>query len=159
MDMVVKIMQAGVPTQFDLEKYSTPLFRSLREKARKRTATEAFSKTADALDDLELAPRVKRVVRRPPPALTIYVRRETEKAYNAIMLEEITVESLKLAVSEKYGTPTNTIKSFALRCKEGTSSEIDDKAVESFVDEDDFIISLDYNAQNGVCNVVLETSS
>lgn len=119
MDMVVKIMQAGVPTQFDLEKYSTPLFRNLREKARKRTATEAFSKTADALDDLELAPRVKRVVRRPPPALTIYVRRETEKAYNAIMLEEITVESLKLAVSEKYGTPTNTIQSFALRCKEG----------------------------------------
>lgn len=40
-----------------------------------------------------------------------------------------------------------------------TSSEIDDKAVESFVDEDDFIISLDYNAQNGVCSVVLETSS
>ena len=119
MDMVVKIMQAGVPTQFDLEKYSTPLFRNLREKARKRTATEAFSKTADALDDLELAPRTKRVVRRPPPALTIYVRRESEKAYNAIMLEKVTVESLKLAVSEKYGTPTNSIKSFALRCKEG----------------------------------------
>lgn len=119
MDMVVKIMQAGFPTQFDLEKYSTPLFRNLREKARKRTANEAFSKTADALDDLELAPRVKRVVRRPPPALTIYVRRESEKAYNAIMLEEVTVESLKLALSEKYGTPTDSIKSFALRCKEG----------------------------------------
>lgn len=119
MDMVVKIMQAGVPTQFDLEKYSTPLFRNLREKARKRTVTEAFTKTADALDDLELAPRTKRVARRPPPALTLYVRRETEKAYNAIMLEEVTVESLKLAVSEKYGTPRNSIKSFALRCKEG----------------------------------------
>ena len=44
-----------------------------------------------------------------------------------------------------------------LSCR--TSSEIDDKAVESFVDEDDFIISLDYNAQNGVCSIVLETSS
>lgn len=51
-------------------------------------------------------------------------------------------------------------KSFALwllSCR--TSSEIDDKAVKSFVDEDDFIISLDYNAQNGVCSIVLETSS
>lgn len=119
MDMVVKIMQARFPSQFDQEKYSTPLFKNLREKARKRTAHEAFSKTADALDDLELAPRIKRVVRRPPPALTIYVRRESEKAYNAIMLEEVTVESLKLALSEKYGTPSDSITSFALRCKEG----------------------------------------
>ena len=119
MDMVVKIMQAGVPTQFDLEKYSTPLLRHWRDKGRKRTANEAFLKTADAFDDLELSPRTKRVARRPPPALTIYVRRESEKAYDAIMLEEITVESLKLAVSEKYNTPTDSIKSFALRCKEG----------------------------------------
>lgn len=44
-----------------------------------------------------------------------------------------------------------------LSCR--TSSEIDDKAVESFVDEDDFIISLDYDAQNGICSIVLETSS
>lgn len=119
MDMVVKIMQAGVPTQFDLEKYSTPLLRHWREKGRKRTVNEAFLKTADALNDLELSPRIKRVVRRPPPALTIYVRRESEKAYNAIMLEEVTVENLKLAVSEKYNTPTDSIKSFELRCKEG----------------------------------------
>lgn len=41
----------------------------------------------------------------------------------------------------------------------GTASEIDDKAVEAFVDEDDFIISLDYNEKMGVCSVVLETSS
>lgn len=41
----------------------------------------------------------------------------------------------------------------------GTASEIDDKAVEAFVDEDDFIISLDYNDKMGVCSIVLETSS
>lgn len=52
---------------------------------------------------------------------------------------------------------SNPFALWLLSCR--TSSEIDDKAVESFVDEDDFIISLDYNAQNGVCNVVLETSS
>ncbi|KAK2563406.1 hypothetical protein P5673_013104 [Acropora cervicornis] len=198
MDMVVKIMQAGVPTQFDLEKYSTPLLRHWREKGRKRTANEAFLKTADALVDLDLSPRIKRVVRRPPPALTIYVRRESEKAYNAIMLEEITTENLKVAVAMKYNTPPDTINSFKLRCKEGVlnisydlvlplitpevvnvpmvgprgrqdgvlhnskvagpSSEIDDKAVSEFTDEDTFLISLDYNAEQGLCNVVLESS-
>jgi len=39
-----------------------------------------------------------------------------------------------------------------------TSSEIDDKAVKEFVDEDAFLISLDYDAEKGVCSVVLETS-
>lgn len=39
-----------------------------------------------------------------------------------------------------------------------TSSEIDDKAVQEFVDEDAFLISLDYDAEKGVCSVVLETS-
>ena len=40
-----------------------------------------------------------------------------------------------------------------------TSSEIDDKAVKGFVDEDDFIITLDYNEKMGVCSIVLQTSS
>lgn len=158
MDMVVKIMQAGVPTQFDLEKYSTPLLRHWREKGRKRTANEAFLTVADSLVDLELSPRIKRVVRRPPPSLTIYVRRESEKAYNAIMLEETTAENLKLAVAMKYNTPTDSINSFQLRCKEGTLSEIDDKTVKEFADEDAFLISLDYNAKKGRCTVVLESS-
>lgn len=38
------------------------------------------------------------------------------------------------------------------------SSEIDDKAVSEFTDEDTFLISLDYNAEKGLCNVVLESS-
>ena len=55
------------------------LLRHWREKGRKRTANEAFLKTADALVDLDLSPRIKREVRRPPYALTIHVRRESEK--------------------------------------------------------------------------------
>ena len=53
------------------------LLRHWREKGRKRTANEAFLKTADALVDLDLSPRIKREVRRPPYAL--HVRRESEK--------------------------------------------------------------------------------
>lgn len=116
--MVVKIMQ-GPCSPFDVERFSTPLLKRLREKGQKRKASQAFTKAADALDDLELAPRVKRVVRRPPPVLTIYVRKKTEKAYNAIMLEEVTAENLKNAVSDKYGAPVSSIKSLELRCKSG----------------------------------------
>ena len=46
--------------------------------------------------------------------------------------------------------------SLAFFCR--TLSEIDDKAVQEFVDEDAFLISLDYDAEKGVCSVVLETS-
>lgn len=104
---------------FDSSKYCTPLLKQLREKGRKRSSSDAFRETADALDHLELAPRVKRVVRRPPPLLTIYVRKETEKAYNAIFLEEITVEKFKEAVSLRYGLRVDSIKSIALRRKSG----------------------------------------
>lgn len=94
---------------FDVEKYCTPLLRELREKGLKRSASEAFLRTADALDDLELAPKVKRPVRRPPPILTLYIRKESEKAFNAVNLDDVTVEALKEAVSEKYEIPSSSL--------------------------------------------------
>ena len=117
-DMVVKTMQAPC-SPFDVDKFATPLLKQLRERGQKRKASQAFEKTEDALCELELAPRVKRVIRRPPPVLTIYVRRNTEKAYNAIMLEEVTLANLKNAVSDVYGTPASSMKSFELRCENG----------------------------------------
>lgn len=118
LDMVVKIMQDEC-IAFDSSKYCTPLLKQLREKSRKRTSSDAFRETADALHHLELAPRVKRVVRRPPPLLTIYVRKDTEKAYNALFLEDITAENFKEAVSIRYGLRVGSIKSIALRTKSG----------------------------------------
>lgn len=118
LDMVVKIMQNECIT-FNTDKYCTPLLKQLRDKGRKRSSSDAFRETADALDHLELAPRVKRVVRRPPPMLTIYVRKETEKAYNAIFMEEITVQKFKEAVSLRYGLPVDSVKSVSLRRQSG----------------------------------------
>ena len=94
---------------FDLEEYSTPLFRKLRQKRLKRTAKEAFVRATNSFDDLELAPKKKRPVRRPPPVLTLYVRKENEKAFNAMNLDERTLEALKEAVSEKYTVPCSSV--------------------------------------------------
>lgn len=142
---------------FDVEKYCTPLLRELREKGLKRTAREAFMRASDALDDLELAPKIKRPVRRPPPVLTLYVRKENEKAYNAMNLDETTVEALKDAVSEKYDIPSGSID---LKFQNKERSEmLDDEMVKNFNNEDVFIISLDYNKAEGVCCVVFQSTS
>lgn len=104
---------------FGNDKGCTPLLKQLRDKSRKRSILDAFGETADALDHLNLSPRVKKAVRRPPPALTIYVRRENEKAYNAIFMETVTVEHFKAAVSLRYGIKETSIRKIVLRSKSG----------------------------------------
>jgi hypothetical protein len=37
--------------------------------------------------------------------------------------------------------------------------ELDEQSVKAFIDEDDFIISLDYDSIDGTCNITLSCSS
>lgn len=104
---------------FGNDKHCTPLLKQLRDKSRKRSVLQAFGETTDALDHLELSPRVKRVVRRPPPVLTVYVRKENEKAYNAIFMETMTVDNFKEAVSLCYGLRGTSINRVSLQGKSG----------------------------------------
>lgn len=78
---------------------------------RKGTLLEAFRKAVNALDDLDLVPRAKksRLCRRRPAALTIYVKSKTEKVYNAIRLNQKTVEELKQALGDKYNFSSSCV--------------------------------------------------
>lgn len=118
MNMVVCNKKPGY-ISFGSDKSSTPLLNQLRDKGRKRSILDAFGETADALDHLKLSPRAKKVVRRPPPVLTVYVRKENEKAYNAIFMETVTLDHFKEAVSLRYGLKGTSIRKVALRSKSG----------------------------------------
>ncbi|EDO49630.1 predicted protein [Nematostella vectensis] len=155
--MVVQRMQSRL-LSFDVNRYSTPLLRQLQEKARKRTSMQAFTETAaDALDELDLGPKAKRVVRRPPPLLTIYVRQETEKAYNAVFMEELTVESFKEAVSLRYGTPIKSVRKIEIQTNSGSIEKVDDNTIHGFDEEDTFTIVLNYNKVEGTCDILLSS--
>lgn len=87
-------------------------------KNRSRTGTllDAFRKAVNALDELDLVPRAKRarVCRHRPAALTIYVRRRTEKVYNAVRLNQKTVEELKRSLADKYSFVPGCVTSFRM---------------------------------------------
>ncbi|CAB3990509.1 Hypothetical predicted protein [Paramuricea clavata] len=85
-------------------------------RSRKGTLLDAFRKAVNALDDLDLVPRAKkaRACRHRPAALTIYVRRRTEKVYNAIRLNQKTVEELEQALGDKYNFAPSCVTSFTM---------------------------------------------
>ena len=85
-------------------------------RTRKGTLLDAFRKAVNALDELDLVPRAKkaRACRPRPAALTIYVKRKTEKVYNAIRLNQKTVEELKRALGDKYMFAPSCVTSFTM---------------------------------------------
>ena len=85
-------------------------------RSRKGTLLDAFRKAVNALDELDLVPLAKkaRACRHRPAALTIYVRRRTEKVYNAIRLNQKTVEELKRALGDKYSFAPSCVTSFTM---------------------------------------------
>ena len=82
----------------------------------KGTLLDAFRKAVNALDELDLVPRTKkpRGCKLRPAALTIYVRKRTDKVYNAIRLNQKTVEELKLSLGDKYSFSSGSVTSFKL---------------------------------------------
>ena len=86
-----------------------------KARSRKGSLLDAFRKAVNALDELDLVPRAKKArACRHLPALTIYVRRRTEKVYNAIRLNQKTVEELKQALGDKYNFAPSCVSSFTM---------------------------------------------
>lgn len=90
--------------------------KSRGKSSKKGTLLDAFRKAVNALDELDLVPRTKkaRVCRHRPAALTIYVRKRTEKVYNAVRLNQKTVEELKLSLGDKYNFSASSVTSFKM---------------------------------------------
>lgn len=129
-----------------------PLFSKIRNQETKRAITAAVNTAKEDFEDLSVLPRHSkscRVIKRKAPAVTIYVRKEEEKVYNALMLENLTVDDLKEAVAHKYGMPAEMIKNLYKKTRKGILVNMDDMMVEQFVDEDDFLIQVNFDNQLG----------
>ncbi|RDD39461.1 Grainyhead-like protein 2-like protein [Trichoplax sp. H2] len=138
---------------------SSSFFTTVRERENKRSFTYALAVTKDVLADLEVAtPVVKtpRVARPIPPAVTIYVKKEEETAYHALMLKNCTVAELVDCLAKKYGVRTDMITGVYKRTKKGILVNMDDQIVEHFQDEDDFEIQLNFDNQTGHFDLILK---
>ncbi|KAJ7371748.1 Grainyhead-like protein 2 [Desmophyllum pertusum] len=134
------------------------LLASIKDRENKRTLQSHLVMAKDELADLEVVPRLKvQKIHRPNrPAVTIYVKKEEEKVYNALMLDSLTVGDMVEAVASKYGMPPEMIKNVYKKTKKGILVNMDDRMIEQFVDEDDFIINLDFDNQLGHFELTLQ---
>eukprot|EP00731_Ephydatia_muelleri_P030770 Em0022g284a len=137
---------------------STSLLASIRERETKRTFSNILSQAKEDLDNLEVAVPAAKTARIPQKKAmtTIYVKKDEEKVYNALLLDSLTVHDLKLGVSRIYDVPVDMIKCVFKKTKKGLLVNLNDDMVAQFEDEDDFLIDLLFDNHKGHFNLCVQ---
>uniref|UniRef100_H3CUS7 Grainyhead-like transcription factor 2b n=1 Tax=Tetraodon nigroviridis TaxID=99883 RepID=H3CUS7_TETNG len=73
----------------------------------------------------------------------LYVRKEADEVFDALMLKSPTLRGLMDAISEKYGVPTERIAKVYKKSKKGILVNMDDNIIEHYSNEDTFILDID----------------
>ncbi|XP_074469010.1 grainyhead-like transcription factor 2b [Sebastes fasciatus] len=73
----------------------------------------------------------------------LYVRKETDEVFDALMLKSPTLRGLMDAISEKYGVATERIAKVYKKSKKGILVNMDDNIIEHYSNEDTFILNIE----------------
>ncbi|KAK6297240.1 hypothetical protein J4Q44_G00318230 [Coregonus suidteri] len=93
-------------------------------------------------EDFDSAPH-KRARREEPEKVLLYVRKETEEVFDALMLRTPTMAGLLEAVSDKYELPLGKMGKVYKRCKKGILVHMDDNIIKHYSNEDAFHIRME----------------
>lgn len=72
----------------------------------------------------------------------LYVRKESDDVFDALMLHSPTLRALMEALSEKYALPVEKIDKVYQRSKKGVLVNMDDNIIQHFSNEDTFILAI-----------------
>ncbi|XP_012692134.1 grainyhead-like protein 3 homolog [Clupea harengus] len=72
----------------------------------------------------------------------LYVRKETEEVFDALMLNSPTLKGLREAISEKYGMQEDAIGKVFKKCKRGIFINMDDNIIEHYSNHSAFLINI-----------------
>ncbi|KAI1897369.1 hypothetical protein AGOR_G00082600 [Albula goreensis] len=78
-----------------------------------------------------------------PRKVLLYVRKETDEVFDALMLNTPTVSGLIEAISEKYKVPHEKVGKVYKRSKKGILVNMDDNIIQHYSNEDTFLIQLE----------------
>ncbi|XP_061764581.1 grainyhead-like transcription factor 2b isoform X4 [Nerophis ophidion] len=76
----------------------------------------------------------------------LYVRKETDEVFDALMLKSPTLHGLLDAISEKYGVVAEKIAKVYKKSKKGILVNMDDNIIEHYSNEDTFILHMESHA-------------
>lgn len=92
---------------------------------------------------LSNSPHSKRLRSEETQRVLLYVRREEDEVFDALMLRSPTLSGLLEAVTEKYELPSERIGKVYKRCKKGMLVNMDDNVIRSYRNEDTFHMQLE----------------
>ncbi|XP_041711403.2 grainyhead-like protein 1 homolog isoform X2 [Coregonus clupeaformis] len=78
-----------------------------------------------------------------PKKVLLYVRKDTEEVFDAVMLKNPTLKGLVEAISEKYNVPLEKVGKVYKKCKKGILVNMDDNIIKHYSNEDTFQIAME----------------
>ncbi|XP_040900972.1 grainyhead-like protein 2 homolog isoform X2 [Toxotes jaculatrix] len=78
----------------------------------------------------------------------LYVRKECDEVFDALMLQTPTLKALMEAISEKYALPLEKMAKVYQKSKKGVLVNMDDNIVQHYSNEDTFILAIDSSADS-----------
>uniref|UniRef100_A0A8C5WG13 Grainyhead like transcription factor 2 n=1 Tax=Leptobrachium leishanense TaxID=445787 RepID=A0A8C5WG13_9ANUR len=99
--------------------------------------------------DEEFAPPAPKQIKEAHKKVLLYVRKESDEVFDALMLKYPTVKGLLEAISEKYGIPVEKIVKIYKKSKKGILVNMDDNIIEHYSNEDTFILNVESIVEQG----------
>ncbi|XP_068039574.1 grainyhead-like protein 1 homolog isoform X2 [Anomalospiza imberbis] len=78
-----------------------------------------------------------------PKRVLLYVRKEAEEVFDALMLKTPSLKGLMEAISDKYDVPFDKIGKIFKKCKKGILVNMDDNIVKHYSNEDTFQLQIE----------------
>ncbi|XP_056289950.1 grainyhead-like protein 2 homolog [Pseudoliparis swirei] len=78
----------------------------------------------------------------------LYVRKECDEVFDALMLRTPTMKALMEAISEKYAVPIDKITKVYGKSKKGILVNMDDNVIQHYSNEDTFILAIESSAES-----------
>ncbi|XP_066573590.1 grainyhead-like protein 1 homolog isoform X2 [Amia ocellicauda] len=78
-----------------------------------------------------------------PKKVLLYVRKESEEVFDALMLKTPSVKGLVEAISDKYEIPVDKVAKVFKKCKKGILVNMDDNIIKHYSNEDTFQIQIE----------------
>ncbi|XP_069092015.1 grainyhead-like protein 1 homolog isoform X3 [Pleurodeles waltl] len=94
-------------------------------------------------DDEFPVPPVKLARIEEPKRVLLYVRKESEEVFDALMLKTPSLKGLMEAIAEKYDVPSEKIGKIFKKCKKGILVNMDDNIVKHYSNEDTFQLQIE----------------
>ncbi|MED6234050.1 Grainyhead-like protein 2 [Ataeniobius toweri] len=91
-------------------------------------------------------PQPKKSKVEPERKVLLYVRKECDEVFDALMLRAPTLRALLEAISEKYTVPVENITKVYQKSKKGVLVNMDDNIIQHYSNEDTFILALESSA-------------